>query len=223
MTPREPPHAPACRMALLAVLSIASLGLESTVDDVSFGAAIRLAARAPLHAEFVVWLFEARIVSAIVCALLYFGIAQFVRADRAPADARPNWRRAGIVAAGWLVGTAVAVHGFGVYVPALERSVDVAAFMFFGLLAEEMLFRGALFTLVAHVLPARTVVPVVWTAVLFSLQHLQYHHYHLTAQAITQVAYTFPMGLALGYVRSATGRTLPAIGVHVVNNAIAVL
>ena len=58
---------------------------------------------------------------------------------------------------------------------------------------------------------------------LFSIQHLQYHHYHVNAQALTQVAYTFPLGLVLGYVRSDTARLMPAIGVHFLNNIIAVL
>ena len=223
VTPRGEQRASAVGIALLAVLSLSSLGLVSTVDDIAHGAVMRLVARGPRHAEWLVWLVEARVVSAIVCVLLYLGITRLVRADRVPAISSATWRRPGIVAAGWLVGTVIAIHGVGVYVPPLPRTVDVAAFMVFGLLAEEMLFRGALFALAGHVFPSRTAVPVVWTAVLFSLQHLQYHHYHVSAQAITQVAYTFPLGLVLGYVRSATGRLLPAIGVHVVNNAIALL
>ena len=122
-----------------------------------------------------------------------------------------------------LIGTVIAVYGVGVYVPALPRPEDVAAFMGFGLVAEELLFRGAIFSLCRRVFPAHAMLPIVWTSLLFGLQHLQYHHFHADAHALTQVAYTIPMGIVLGYVRSRTQRLRPAVVVHALNNAVTVM
>ena len=124
---------------------------------------------------------------------------------------------------GWLIGTVIAVHGVGVYVPSLPRSEDIAAFMGFGLLAEELLFRGAIFSLCRRVFPTHATLPIVWSAALFGLQHLQYHHFHADAHALTQVAYTILMGLVLGYVRSSTQRLWPGVVAHVLNNGITLM
>ena len=105
----------------------------------------------------------------------------------------------------------------------LFRSEDIAAFIGFGLIAEELLFRGAIFSLSSRVFAARATPPIVWTATLFSVQHLQYHHFHPDAHALTQIAYTFPMGFVLGYVRSATQRLWPSVLVHLLNNGVALL
>ena len=207
--------------ALLVVLSLASLDLVSAVDDAAYGFVMRNAGGGPHLREWLAWLLQARIASAIVCLLLYVGTARIVQRDVPPVYVA--WRRPAFVASAWLIGTVIAIHGFGVYVPPLPRTVDVAAFLGFGLLAEELLFRGAIFAVAAHVFPSRRALPIVLTAVLFSLQHLQYYRFHAGTQALTQVAYTLPLGLVLGYVRAATGRLLPGIGLHVLNNAIAVL
>ena len=166
----------------------------------------------------ILWLVRARMTSCLVCGVLWLAVNGVVRSARTAGHT--HWQRASWVATAWLIGTVVAVYGVGVYVPSLPRSEDIAAFMGFGLLAEELLFRGAIFSLCCRVFPTHATLPIVWTAVLFGLQHLQYHHAHAGAPALTQIAYTIPMGLVLGYVRSATQRLGPCVFVHLLNNAV---
>ncbi|CAN5805122.1 hypothetical protein BH11GEM2_BH11GEM2_18990 [soil metagenome] len=65
--------------------------------------------------------------------------------------------------------------------------------------------------------------PIAWTAALFSAQHLQFYHYHISVPALEQLEYTFPMGLVLGYIRSESRRVWNAVGTHMATNAVTVL
>ena len=222
---RRPTHT----WTLLLALSIASLGLVSAVDNAAYAVYAILNGQDPQVMTRVaqggarhvfLWLIEARVTSCCVCALLAVITRRLVGPPATATHA--SWRAPGMVSAFWLAGTLVAIYGMSVFVPPLPRSVDVAAFLGFGLLAEELLFRGSLFALATRVLPTRPAIVIGWTAVLFSLQHLQYHHFQLGTHAATQLAYTLPFGLVLGYVRVKTQRLWPSVAVHVLNNALAV-
>lgn len=89
--------------------------------------------------------------------------------------------------------------------------------------AEEFLFRGALYALAARAFGDRSIarlpMPVLYSSVFFSLQHLQYHALELTPPAVTQLVYTFFMGLFFGLVRFHGRSIWPVIGVHMLNNS----
>ena len=75
-------------------------------------------------------------------------------------------------------------------------------------LAEELLFRGALFGLVRRWLPAAPT--IVLTAVLFAGIHMM----------PLLLPVTFLFGIAAGWVRERTGSTLPFFAMHVLNNVL---
>lgn len=185
----------------LAAVAVLSLGLLELVD----GAAVRLW---PL-------LGEARLASLAVC------LALALAAGAAPAlRPRPFTRRAALVAAAWLAGTVLSLRltgGFRKF-----HGVDLVAFLGTGLLAEELLFRGALYQLALAALPGRRLGPLAaadWiSAAAFSLAHLQYHGYRLTPAAAAQLAVTFPMGLVLGWLRGETRSLAAPTAVHLANN-----
>ena len=73
---------------------------------------------------------------------------------------------------------------------------------------EEALFRGVLYTWLRQRLPASAAIPVSAAA------HAAIHGF----PAILPLA--FILGLGLGWVRERSGSTVPAVIVHVVNNAV---
>jgi membrane protease YdiL (CAAX protease family) len=102
------------------------------------------------------------------------------------------------------------------YIPQASTLTDSASLLVFGLLAEELVFRGALFELAEEGLSARAAVWV--TAVCFGLSHWSYHGFDVTAAAAEQVSYTTAMGFLLGSQRRwSRGLTLP-IATHFVIN-----
>lgn len=217
------PAGAAGRFTLLFAMSVVSLGLVSVIDNQAY----RIVRAMYDHAgqtdypHVLLCLVQARLTSCAMCALLAAIVAGRTTLHQEHRTSR-TWRAA-IVSGVWLIGTVFAIYVVRVYVPPLPRSVDVAAFMGFGLLAEELLFRGALFAIATAAFPTGGVAPIIWTAAFFSMQHLQYHHFRADHHALTQIAYTFPLGLVLGYVRSATLRLWPSVAVHFLNNGIAVL
>jgi len=120
-----------------------------------------------------------------------------------------------------LLGTVVAVFWVRVYLPPIHGVVETLAFLVFGLMAEEFLFRGALFPVARQLGGAWFAIFA--SATFFSLSHFQYHTYHLTPEAITQVAYTFPMGITFGFLRERSDRLWPVIVVHFITNGIGLL
>lgn len=110
-----------------------------------------------------------------------------------------------------------------VWVPTLTNWIDYTAFMVTGLIAEELLFRGALYTLAKKTfgiqLFAGFSVPVWTTSILFGLQHFGYHHFQMNSASIVQVIYTTVMGLFFCNLREATGYLWPVILLHVLTNS----
>jgi membrane protease YdiL (CAAX protease family) len=204
-------------LLVLGLVCACSLGLITVVDEA-------VAFFIGLVAPSLAWIAWIRIPSLIVCALL------FVLTN--PGDA---WRlsRKGLswsvlrVALCWLIPAAYAVLVARVWVPALPRWIDVVAFLVTGLLAEELLFRGAIFNLANRIL-AEKPRAAAWSSVLvssvfFALQHLQYHGFQWTPAATVQVGYTFVMGVCFGVVRQRSESVWAAIAVHFINNLFVVL
>lgn len=163
------------------------------------------------------WLVDiaiARLPSFAVCGLLFAFLARpFLKARL---DCPSSVRLTTVVG---IVAVAVTVAGvfagaFSPYLPGLA----LLGFLVFGLLAEEFLFRGVVFEALTSLTPFGPAGAVVGSAVLFSLSHFGYHDFRLTPEALQQVTYTLPMGLAFGYLRARTGRMAPGALVHLAIN-----
>jgi membrane protease YdiL (CAAX protease family) len=93
---------------------------------------------------------------------------------------------------------------------------------------EELVYRGALFVLAERVAGDRWkgraawLFPIVFTGVVFWLGHLQYYAFDAFAW-IENRGYTIFGGLAYGWLRHRTGSLWPALTVHSVGNAIALM
>jgi membrane protease YdiL (CAAX protease family) len=194
------------RKLVFTAVAIVSLGLLSLVDD---------------HVPGFVGPY--RVASLAVCCALNFAVG--AGALRLPRGDVP-WRMILAVAGLWTLGTAVAVLGFKVWTPTRDfhGAADWVAFLFTGLVGEELLFRGAVFHLAAGVFhddSARRLGPAVFaSAVLFSVAHAQYHAFRVTGALAAQLLYTLPMGLVYGFVRKHTRSVWPAAGLHFACNAI---
>ena len=203
----------------LGVLAILSLGLLSFVDDNAY-------ALAHAHAQGLEWIGRYRITSLATCAVLYL-VSGPARSYKLPARST-RWRLVALIACVWFIPDLLMVYVARVPVPALRSAPDFVAFLFTGLLAEELLFRGAIYQLAERTLPRAYVTigermplwPIVVSALLFSLAHLQYYGFAITGPAIAQVSYTLIMGLMWGPLRYLTLSIWPAIAFHVVTNLI---
>jgi membrane protease YdiL (CAAX protease family) len=80
------------------------------------------------------------------------------------------------------------------------------------------MFRGTLFELAERSFPGNEGAPVWITSVFFSLQHFQLHGYRADRAALTQVAFTFPMGLVFATLRRRSQSLWPAFVVHILTN-----
>lgn len=127
----------------------------------------------------------------------------------------------------WLMLTAYFVLIRRVWVPDLNSWIDYVAFMGTGLLAEELLFRNVLLGLGTKIFGFRRIlkfsIPVWITAALFGVQHLGYHQFSINTASLSQVAYTFVMGLVFGSLRESSGRLWPVILLHLATNVFTVL
>ena len=198
---------------MLTILGIASLGLIRYTDLFLYRAAIySLPATA--------WIPDVRITSCLVAFALYL-LVQKLWPTRREAFQKKDAYWVALVSIGWLLGTVVAVFGVRVYLPPIHGVVETLAFLVFGLMAEEFLFRGAIFSIAKQLGGAWFAIFA--SAIFFSLSHFQYHAYDLTSEAITQVAYTFPMGITFGFVRERSHRLWPVIVVHLINNGIGLM
>jgi membrane protease YdiL (CAAX protease family) len=198
--------------AQLTLVGIASLGLVRITDWFALTLANRF-----LPALY--WIGVAHVTSMLVCTALYLAVRP-AQAFATP-DPRTNWRglfRDSLILLG---ATALAVTS-GIFTPEVSP-VAVVGMLGFGLLAEETLFRGVIFELAERAVPRWPNAPLIISTVLFSLQHLSYHNYHLTHAAMIQIAYTLPMGWVLGRLRQWSKSLLPSIILHFLINSMALL
>lgn len=196
----------------LVCLAVISFGLVTTVNR----AAGRLFFKWP-------WLPDTCIASFFVCLAIYLGIRP-TRPFAAPSPTT-NWLRIWRVAIVWLgiwfLASAVMALAAGHWVrygPSYGTPQRVG-FLAFGPLQEELLFRGAIYELAERRWPGRGAwIPILVTAGLFSLHHLQPHHYPLTKGALLQMAFTFPMGVVFGILRAESQSIWPGLEAHLFTN-----
>ncbi|QIF80564.1 CPBP family intramembrane glutamic endopeptidase [Brevundimonas sp. 'scallop'] len=156
----------------------------------------------------------ARPASFVVCGLLFLGLVQ-EQAARLPWP--QSLRLAIIVGLVFALASAVGVAG-GAFSPTLPGSALIG-FLLLGLMAEEWLFRGVVFEAFRRLAPWGDRGAVIGSALLFAVSHLGYHSFQPTPAALQQVAYTLPLGLALGWLRLRTGRIiLPGALAHLMFN-----
>lgn len=200
-------------VVILLLVGFASLLLINGVDDYAYFFLARVAPTLKLLPAL-------RITSLIACAIL---CALFARqALRAPLPATP-WRIVIIAAVSWLCGSFLALFVFHVWTPLLPTWIDVTSFLVTGLLAEELLFRGAVFSLAERVFAPTGRLPLAAigiSAAAFGIQHLGYHGWHFTAAALTQVFYTTAFGVLLGLLRAWSGTLWVPAAVHLLNNLV---
>lgn len=140
---------------------------------------------------------------------------------------KENQKRTLVLAAIWLIATAYFVLIKKVWVPTLKDWIDYVAFMITGLIAEEILFRGIIFDLSTKVFGDKKLLsfsmPVLFSAVVFGLQHLAYHKFEINAASITQVIYTTFTGIVFARIKESTGSLYWVILFHMINNSFTVI
>lgn len=172
------------------------------------------------HAPDWGWLATAAIPSALGIAVIYaiFGNRS---ALAWPKLERARWRNVLVVSAlwiaTWLTGSIVAAVRADGWITYASGGPLVAAFVVFGPLGEELLFRGLLFER-ARSIWRGSAVPAVWiSTIAFSL-----HHVALASAphglAAAQILFTIPMGFVFALLRERTGSIWPCVVLHVLTN-----
>lgn len=197
------------QILLLVVITTTSIGLITWTDDA-------IAYALPLSLKIIAYV---RIPSATLCLVLWLTLVR--PRSIYPVFGDVPWGSVVLPAILWLVPTAWLVLGHRVWVPRIVEPVDVIAFMITGLLAEEFLFRGAIYGLVCSLFEniSGRVVAIGCSALFFGLSHFQYHNFEMTQAAVTQVIYTTGMGIFFGIVRERSERIWPCVLLHLANNS----
>lgn len=123
--------------------------------------------------------------------------------------------------AAWLAGESLLVHFTGIGRVPLERWQDVVAFSATGPVAEELLVRGLVLTAAQKVWPSTSDGPSragTFSAVVFSLMHLQYWSYEVSAASCAQMLWTFPLGILCAWIAERTKSLRPSVALHLLNN-----
>ena len=202
-------------MAALVLLSLLSLVLLTGLDG---------GARMAFFRQQDLWfLSDWRLVSLTGVALIYI-LIDGGRSWRRPR--RDRYKRLLIVGLGWLAVTAVAVFAFDVGTTRHGNFRAAVDFVVTGVVAEELLYRGAIFSAAETVASQRRLLglpfPVVFSALLFALGHLQYYGFDFGLTSELRW-YTPFMGLVLGVLRNASGSIWPPIAVHSLSNILSLL
>ncbi len=203
---------PRCTRLLLLFVTALSLVFVTAIDLPLFRMAARFAPR-------LTWIPDARLTSLLASAALYLAIRK-ARPSRLANSSAMRVAPLLLTSGAWLTATAIADFVLHVYLPPVRTVSAVVAFLVCGALAEEFLFRGAVFGLAEQVW-GEGWRPVFFSAAAFSLAHLQYHSFHLVPEAWAQVGYTLPMGIVFGILRWRSQRLWPGTALHMANNCLA--
>ncbi len=200
--------------SVLLFVTASSLVFLTAIDLPSYQIAARFAPN-------LAWIPDARLTSLLASAALYIWLRP-PQQRRSLVEDVPPWRGAPLLllSGAWLIVTAIADFVVHVYLPPVRGASAVAAFLLCGAVAEEFLFRGAVYGLAEQVW-GKGWKPVLLSAAAFSLAHLQYHSFRLTPQTWAQISYTMPMGMVLGILRWKSQRLWPSAGLHIANNCLA--
>ena len=198
------------KTARLLALGVLSIGLFGWVDDPLW----RL-----LQGTGWERLAELRIPSLLLSLALALGCGG--ARQLLPPSQKAPWARLAALALSWLVPTLlVLLIAHPAPMVALPRLTDRIAHLGTGLLAEELLFRGALQPLASRV--TRPPIAILISSLCFALSHLQHHSWQLNA-SLPQLAITFGMGIVLGWLALASRSLWPPAVVHAINNTVALV
>lgn len=159
---------------------------------------------------------------ASAAASLFIYIA--VKPSRPFAWALPNtpWSRLMRLSMIWLVSWFLAASAWAVFRGQWEAyvvgSLAILGFTLLGPVTEELLFRGSIFELAQRAFPAKPLLPIVISTVLFSAYHLQLHGYVLAPFVVLQMMFTLPMGFVFGTLRHWSGSLWPGLAIHMLTN-----
>jgi len=124
----------------------------------------------------------------------------------------------------WFAAQIVYAKIIGAWVPYVTGIGPVIGFLLFGPIAEEFLFRGAIFELSQRLVfhrelgPQSSLRPIWISTFLFSAYHLQIHGYHVRPFVILQMVFVIPLGYVLARVRGLTGSVWPGLLLHIITN-----
>ena len=203
---------PDARRSALGLIAISSVSLVVAL------AANGLAGR--LLPSDLLWLAGACVPSLLVSVALYL----LVFPARPLAWAAPGtpWRRllrlALLWLLIWLLGSVLYAAALGSWHAYTRGYANLLCFALVGPLAEELLFRGAIFELAERTFGPSTIAPLVTSTLLFSLYHLQLHHFHITPFVVAQLAFTLPMGWVFARLRALSSSIWPGFILHVLTN-----
>ena len=198
---------------VLAALVLCSLFLTARVNRL---AGWFLNATAPHLA----WIATTAFPSCVAIACLY-ALLSSSAALRWPQLSEEDRRRAIRVSAMWLllwiicsvIGAILAGH----WIVYARGWPSIAAFLVFGPLGEELLFRGVIYEKARTIWRATPVPAICLSTAAFSL-----HHTQLQAAphglALAQVVFTIPMGIVFAILRERTRSIWPGFLVHVATN-----
>lgn len=122
----------------------------------------------------------------------------------------------------WLAGCVVFAMMTGHWVVYARGFPAIAAFLVFGPLGEELLFRGLVYERVKALRPRSALWPILISSLAFSAHHLWLNNAP-DGLALTQVLFTIPMGIVLALLRHRTNSIWPGFLLHVATNLPATL
>ena len=117
----------------------------------------------------------------------------------------------------WLGGCIVAATIAGHWVIYAHGWPLLMAFLVFGPLGEELLFRGLIFSYARATWPSSAAPAIIVSTAAFSLHHIALQ----TAPrglAVAQLLFTIPMGIVFALLRERTGSLWPSFLLHVATN-----
>ena len=199
----------ASNKAGLVVLAFLSLGVTAGANGLGAWAF-------PAH----LWIARACVLSSVLALVIYLSI----RPDRPFAMPRPctPWRTVAVLSGTWLAVWLLALVAYamvrGEWIAYVAGAAGVACFVVIGPLQEELFFRGAIFELADRAF-GTDAAPILISTALFSLYHLQLHHFHMSRFLVLQLAFTLPMGMVFARLRRLTDSIWPGFVLHVLTNA----
>ncbi len=166
------------------------------------------------------WLATAAIPSFMVIFCLYIALGDRRALDwpsLAPQNTRSILRLSAIWLTLWLAGCTAFAVMTGHWIVYARGVPLVAAFLVFGPLGEELLFRGIIYERVQQVWPRSSLLPIAISSIAFSL-----HHIWLGAApdglAMAQLLFTLPMGIVFALLRQRSGSIWPSALLHFATN-----
>lgn len=122
----------------------------------------------------------------------------------------------------WLGGCVVSAIITGHWTIYARGGPVIAAFLVFGPLGEELLFRGLVFEYARAIWPSSVSTAIAVSTIAFSLHHISLHTAPL-GLAVAQLLFTIPMGVVFALLRERTGSLWPGLWVHIATNLPSVL